>query len=65
MKSANVEDKLDILKLMKQDLLSPITEHYGIGKSTVGAIKRTTVSWKVFIKKTEDMGMKKASEKVW
>ena len=43
---------------------SLITEHYGIRKSTVGDTKRTRVSSKYFKKKTEDMGMKKASQKV-
>ena len=37
--------------------------YYGIGKSTVGDIKRNKSKLEVFKKNTEDMGMKKASHK--
>ena len=41
----SVEDKFDILKLIEAgSSYSLITERYGIGKSTVGTIKRTRVS---------------------
>ena len=50
----SVEDKLSYYSLIT---------NYGIGKSTVGDIKRNKSKLEVFKKNTEDMGMKKASHK--
>ena len=44
-------------------MLSVEAECYGIGKSTVGD-KENKSKLEVFKKKTEDMSMKKASQKV-
>ena len=61
----SVEDKLDILKLIEAGTShSIIADRYGIGKSTVGDIKKNKSRLEVFKKKTEDMGMKKACQKV-
>ena len=63
-KVLSVEDKLEILKIDSGISYTIITLQYGIGKSTVGNIKKNRSKLLEFKVKTVDMGMKKASLKV-
>ena len=58
-KVLSVEDKLEVLKLIDNGTsYSTITRKYGIGKSTVGDIKKNRIKLEQFKKKTVEMGMK-------
>ena len=60
----SVEDKLEVLKLIDSETsYSTITRQYGIGKSTVGDIKKNRIKLEQFKKKTVEMGMKTANTK--
>ena len=65
-KVLSVEDKLEVLKLIDSGTShSTITRQYGIGigKSTVGDIKKNRIKLEQFKKKTVEMGMKTANIK--
>ena len=64
-KVLSVEDKLEVLKLIdSKTSYSTIAGQYGIGKSTVGDIKKNRIKLvEQFKKKTVEMGMKTANIK--
>ncbi len=59
-----LKNKLEVLKLIDSGTsYSTITRQYGIGKSTVGDIKKNRIKLEQFKKKTVEMGMKTANIK--
>ncbi len=55
-----IEDKLDILKLIECGTPYTVTsERYGIGRSTVGDLKKLKSQFESFKRRSQDMGMKK------
>ncbi len=60
----SIEDKLDILKLIEcETSYTVISEKYGIGRSTVGDIKKQKSKLESFKRRLQDMGMKKIESK--